>query len=127
MACHQGVTKPTDFHPGNYVLTHAVPARRNNPDCGSCHRLQTFCVGCHTLGGVTSAPGPLTFGTDASGRARFHPPGWTDLLGGAPGPEHHRDAPAVELHEQMMIEERGRSRAGPRGRGLWSPPPGAVL
>ena len=31
--CHQGVVKPMDFHPGNYLLTHAIDARRGTPDC----------------------------------------------------------------------------------------------
>ena len=46
VGCHQGVTKPTDFHPGDYTLTHAIDARRGKPDCSACHRLESFCVAC---------------------------------------------------------------------------------
>lgn len=75
--CHDGVVRPLEIHPGDYLATHAAQARRNDPDCTRCHRLATFCVGCHTQAGVTDAAGPLEF----AGRA-FHPPGWVDYLGG---------------------------------------------
>ncbi|HLL20969.1 MAG TPA: cytochrome c3 family protein, partial [Kofleriaceae bacterium] len=47
ITCHQGVAKPAEFHPGNYVVTHVVEARRGTPDCSACHRAQSFCVACH--------------------------------------------------------------------------------
>jgi Cytochrome c7 and related cytochrome c len=72
--CHQGVVKPMAFHPGNYVLTHAVDARRGKPDCSACHRAQSFCVGCHERSGIgLRGDSQLVPGDPARG---FHPPGW---------------------------------------------------
>jgi hypothetical protein len=79
VACHQGVTKPLEFHRGNYLLAHAVEAKRGTPDCSACHRAQSFCVGCHERSGIGNrAPGEFT------GTGAFHPPSWIDL--------HARDA-----------------------------------
>ncbi len=75
--CHDGRTRPLAAHPGDYIATHAAPARRNDPDCTRCHRLATFCVDCHLRAGITDRAGPLEF----AGRA-FHPAGWVDYLGG---------------------------------------------
>ena len=81
-ACHDATRKPAAIHPGDFVSTHPVPARRNQPDCSSCHRLQTFCTGCHERAGVgADADVP---GTGFYQGARVHPPGWL-----APGPQHH--------------------------------------
>lgn len=86
--CHSGVVKPMDFHGGDYINSHTIDARRNSPDCGSCHRIQTFCQGCHTRLGVASDGKGSEFGP-APG-ANFHPAGWTSTtLGGAPGPASH--------------------------------------
>jgi len=74
VACHQGVTKPMEFHPGNYTLTHAVDARRGKPDCSACHRAQSFCVGCHEREGLGTR-GDTQFNPVDPARA-FHPPGW---------------------------------------------------
>ena len=82
--CHgAGVIRPMDFHPVDYASLHAMDARRNIPNCSSCHRNQTFCLGCHQRLGV--APDPEggqagrqpnnPFGT-GTGVKRFHPPGW---------------------------------------------------
>jgi hypothetical protein len=81
--CHAGVVTPRDIHPADYVSLHAGDARRNVPDCSSCHRNQTFCVGCHQRTGVAPDPGgglpghladnPFGTGTQLK---RFHPPGW---------------------------------------------------
>lgn len=84
VACHQGVTRPTDFHPGNYVLTHAVDARRGKPDCSACHRAQSFCVGCHEREGLGTR-GDTQFNSIDPARA-FHPPGWASA---GPGPNLH--------------------------------------
>jgi hypothetical protein len=74
VACHQGVVKPLDFHPGNYLLTHAVEAKRGKPDCSACHRAQSFCIGCHEREGIGSR-GDTEYASGDPGRA-FHPPGW---------------------------------------------------
>ncbi len=98
--CHGGVVKPPDIHPADYVTLHVADARRNVPDCSSCHRLQTFCVGCHQRTGVSSDPSgglPGTraqnpFGTGTQVK-QFHPPGWARDTAGAviatPRPASH--------------------------------------
>jgi hypothetical protein len=81
--CHNGVVRPLDIHPSDYVTLHGGDARRNTPDCSSCHRNQTFCIGCHQRAGVASDPSggipgrPVQnpFGT-GTGVKSFHPPGW---------------------------------------------------
>jgi hypothetical protein len=79
------------IHAADYILTHPPEARRDDPSCGTCHRLQTFCVDCHVRSGLGTVPGQPGFFTGPNGRAaRFHPPGWVDYQGGAPGPDHHR-------------------------------------
>jgi len=101
MDCHgAGVVKPADFHPGDYATLHAVDAKRNNPSCASCHRNQTFCLGCHQRLGVAADPeGGLLgrqpnnpFGTGTSVK-RFHPPGWvrdeTGMVLQTPTPASH--------------------------------------
>ncbi|WP_428265187.1 cytochrome c3 family protein [Haliangium sp.] len=82
--CHDGVVKPFDFHGGNYLALHPLEARRNTPECSACHRLQSFCVGCHTRAGVSPGGRGSEFDSAAPER-RFHPPGWTDVI----GPGHH--------------------------------------
>jgi hypothetical protein len=84
IACHQGVVKPMEFHPGNYVLTHAVDARRGRPDCSACHRAESFCIACHEREGIGSR-GDTEYTSGEPGRA-FHPPGWATA--GA-GPNRH--------------------------------------
>jgi hypothetical protein len=73
VACHQGVVKPMDFHPGNYALTHAVDARRGKPDCAACHRAQSFCVGCHEREGIGAR---YTQFSTVDPKRGFHLPGW---------------------------------------------------
>lgn len=91
VACHQGVVKPMDFHPGNYLATHGVEAQRGKPDCSTCHRAQTFCVGCHERSGV--GPRAPTAGYDpADPSARFHPPGWAAATVGQSQNQHAREA-----------------------------------
>ncbi|RMH38893.1 MAG: cytochrome C [Deltaproteobacteria bacterium] len=96
--CHQGTAKPMDFHGNDYVSIHAIDARRNNPDCSACHRLQTFCVGCHGRTGVGWSYDPVEGGgrkgsefagafLTGDGSRRFHPDGWATF--GARGPNHH--------------------------------------
>jgi hypothetical protein len=80
--CHNGIRKPMDFHGNDYISIHPVDARRNSPDCSACHRLQTFCTGCHARSGVTddNRTSEFTPPSKASPSApalnRFHPDGW---------------------------------------------------
>lgn len=96
--CHNGVTKPMDFHPGDYVTLHTIDARRNTPDCSSCHRAQTFCVGCHTRSGVTPDSRTSDFLGPSSGdnTRRFHPPGWVEF--GTNGPREGMGSRGVTHH-----------------------------
>jgi hypothetical protein len=88
--CHGGTVRPFDIHPSDYVSLHGSDARRNTPDCSSCHRSQSFCVGCHQRAGVApdatgGQPGVQAvnpFGTGTQLKS-FHPPGWVGE-GGAP-------------------------------------------
>jgi len=93
MDCHNGVQKPLKFHPNNWVLQHPSAARKNTPDCNSCHRLQTFCVDCHQQSMVAWEPGigAPTYGGQGQAdlverRIQFHPEGWADF---GRGPNHH--------------------------------------
>jgi hypothetical protein len=76
--------RPRNVHPNDFLSLHAVAARQNSPDCSSCHRAQSFCLGCHQRVGVTLS-GPAE---NFAGRGRFHPPKavWTD---GSMGSQHH--------------------------------------
>jgi hypothetical protein len=96
--CHGGVVRPFDIHPSDYVTLHGIDARRNTPDCSSCHRAQTFCVGCHQrLGVAADAEGGQRgqqprnpFGT-GTGLKNFHPPGWVQGDGPGGAPSGHAD------------------------------------
>jgi len=77
--CHNGVVKPFDFHGNDYLRLHTVDARRNVPDCQGCHRLQTFCTGCHARSGVSDDPRTSEF-KRTTDKDRFHPDGWFDTL-----------------------------------------------
>jgi c(7)-type cytochrome triheme protein len=90
VACHQGVTKPTDFHPGDYTFTHAIDARRGKPECSACHRLESFCVGCHERSGVATRA--HTDFNDVDPSRRFHPAGWAAPSGGVAANLHAQDA-----------------------------------
>lgn len=74
--CHLGVEKPRDFHAGNYVLVHAVEARRGTPDCSACHRAQSFCVGCHERSGVGLRAGSEFDPESQDPLRHFHPEGY---------------------------------------------------
>lgn len=100
--CHNGVVKPMDFHANDYVTLHTIDARRNTPDCSTCHRLQTFCVGCHSRSGVVPDGKGGDYGSrDGSNgefTGRFHPEGWIDYDAAGPvtsdpnparGADHH--------------------------------------
>jgi hypothetical protein len=122
VACHQGVTKPQEFHPGDYVRTHAVDARRGTPDCSACHRAESFCVACHERSGVTTRASSQ-FDATVKGRA-FHPPGWASPSAGASNRhagEARRDlASCASCHREedclkCHTAEPGKPNASPHG------------
>jgi Cytochrome c7 and related cytochrome c len=82
--CHQGVVKPMDFHPGNYLLSHAIDARRGRPDCSACHRYETFCVACHERSGIGNRAGGQFSAIDPN--KAFHVANWASR---GPGPNLH--------------------------------------
>jgi cytochrome c7-like protein len=94
LSCHDGVVKPLSIHGNEYLTIHAADARRNQPDCGSCHRRQTFCLGCHQRTGVALGRDVLALSRSAdpgynafySADRRFHPKDWADPIR---GPNHH--------------------------------------
>jgi c(7)-type cytochrome triheme protein len=79
-SCHDATRKPEAIHPGDFISTHPVPARANQPNCSACHRLQTFCAACHERAGVGANADPAF---QVPGH-RVHPPDWLTS-----GPGHH--------------------------------------
>jgi hypothetical protein len=114
-------------HPNDWITMHPAAAWRNSPDCTSCHREQSFCIGCHRRVGVAlSSPSAVRFG------GRFHPPraAWTEPPRGA---GHHsfeaqRNARAcVGCHaEQDCVVCHGAS-GSVLGGGRYSPHPAAFF
>ncbi|MDX2091702.1 MAG: cytochrome c3 family protein [Kofleriaceae bacterium] len=122
VACHQGVVKPMEFHPGNYLLAHGVEARRGTPDCSTCHRAQSFCVACHERSGISMGRVPSEFSSTEPGRA-FHPANWASRTGGmnrhagearknlTACASCHREEDCLDCHSN----EQGKLRASPHG------------
>ena len=75
VGCHDGRVRPRNIHPADYLNLHPVEARLATQKCTSCHREQSFCLGCHQRLGV-SMSGP----TGVRRPGRFHPPKsrWSD-------------------------------------------------
>ncbi len=99
LACHNGVSRPIKIHPNNFIITHPVQARRNNPTCTSCHRTQNFCLECHKrMRVVTSsefATGAATQAFDTQKFGSFHPAGWIGTINKDPAA---RPARSVNHH-----------------------------
>lgn len=72
--CHDGRIRPLRVHPGDYLSTHPVAARRDEPRCTSCHTVAQFCTECHARLGIA----PIA-SSDVRSSMRFHPPAavWT--------------------------------------------------
>jgi hypothetical protein len=102
--CHSGRQKPLDFHGGDYVLAHPIDARKKTTECQACHRLQTFCVGCHTRSGVAADERtgqfqrPSQTSSDSTAPVTlFHPSGFRH------GVEAQRNLPTcVSCHREQL-------------------------
>ncbi len=77
--CHAGTVRPLDYHPADYLQAHSLEARRAASECSTCHRQQSFCVGCHERSGV--APRAASE-LDRTGDP-FHPARWASVERGA--------------------------------------------
>ncbi len=87
-SCHNGVVKPFDFHVNDYISIHPIDARRNDPECSSCHRAQSFCLSCHERLGVVDARTGHAGAFQPFGTRTFHPAGWANPSA-AGNPNHH--------------------------------------
>lgn len=67
--CHDGRVRPRRIHPGDFLTTHVVSARRDSPRCGSCHQTSRFCTECHSRLGLSPMSAP-----DVRASRRYHPP-----------------------------------------------------
>jgi len=122
--CHAGAIRAMDFHPAGYLAMHAVDSRRGGPDCGTCHKTQSFCVACHERSGVAMR-GATDFRAGDPQRA-FHPLGWASV--DRAGPNRHAAAARANLAEctschredtclRCHTAEAGGPRISPHGPG----------
>src|SRR5215469_4625408 len=96
--CHNALQKPLPVHPNDYITLHPVQARADSPRCSSCHRMQSFCAGCHERTGVG-------LNADPSLRARnvkVHPDYevWVNTL----GPQHHGVAASRDINQCISCD-----------------------
>ena len=111
--CHGGTVRPLDIHPSDYVSLHGVDARRNTPDCSSCHRTQSFCIACHqrtgvaadATGGVPGVQAQNPFGTGTQEKT-FHPPGWVHEDAAA-GPSGHSRQARLNIRSCVSCHREG--------------------
>ncbi|MGC4064539.1 MAG: cytochrome c3 family protein [Polyangiaceae bacterium] len=82
-ACHDGQLRPRSIHPSDWMAMHAIASKQGN-DCGSCHRLQSFCLSCHQRVGVVASGAPRSIAE----RGNVHPPA-SVWLTGPRGERHH--------------------------------------
>jgi len=126
LECHEGVVRPLRIHDADYVTTHALDARGRVQDCQSCHRTQSFCLGCHErLGFGDRDEGPFAVG----GGSRFHPDDWSGPAGSPQGHAHaaqrniaacsscHREDSCLACHATIEAPIPGLG-ANPHGTGF---------
>jgi hypothetical protein len=64
---------PYQVHPPNYIALHTAAARSDQANCTDCHKVETFCSGCHArTRNLPDAP------LNPPPRLAYHPPGWID-------------------------------------------------
>ena len=95
-ACHDGRVRPRNIHPNDYLNMHAVEGRLATQKCTSCHREQSFCLGCHQRVGV-SMSGPVEgLGALPPAEERVErpaAPAGPPLVRGEPKPQRLRELP----------------------------------
>ena len=69
VACHDGRVRPLRVHPGDFLSTHPVMARRDETHCTSCHAITQFCAECHARLGLAPIAAP-----EVRAAQRYHPP-----------------------------------------------------
>lgn len=69
VACHDGRVRTLRVHPGDFLTTHPVMARRDETRCTSCHTITQFCAECHARLGIAPLAAP-----EARAAIRYHPP-----------------------------------------------------
>jgi hypothetical protein len=69
VACHDGRVRPLRVHPGDFLSTHPVMARRDETHCTSCHAVTQFCAECHARLGLAPIAAP-----EVRASSRYHPP-----------------------------------------------------
>lgn len=69
VACHDGRVRPLRVHPGDFLTTHPVMARRDETHCTSCHAITQFCAECHARLGLAPIAAPQVRAAE-----RYHPP-----------------------------------------------------
>jgi hypothetical protein len=120
LACHNGLIKPLDFHGNDYISRHPIDARKDSPRCDSCHRRQSFCLGCHERLGVVDIRTAADGAFNPIGARRFHPPGWSDPSA-AGDPNHHKweaqrnIKQCVACHRQETCMQCHATNASPEG------------
>lgn len=124
--CHAGATRPLRIHAADFMTTHAMEARGRTQDCQSCHRVQTFCLGCHERLGFGER-GRGSFGV--GGSLRFHPDGWAAPPGLPQGHAHpaqrnvsacascHAEDTCLACHATSEVPAPGLG-VNPHGRGF---------
>lgn len=69
-SCHTGKRRPRNIHPGDWLTSHGVSTRLDNPRCKGCHRKQSFCLTCHRRSGVAQDSPPKA--RAAEGLGQYH-------------------------------------------------------
>lgn len=69
VACHDGRVRSLHVHPGDFLTTHPVMARRDETRCTSCHAITQFCAECHARLGLAPIAAP-----EVRAAERYHPP-----------------------------------------------------